>query len=219
VIPHSPTWYQRLAGWLVVALIKMVAATMRMRWDDRSGYLQSNPPRLAIFCVWHNRLALCIPAYQRFARKKIPTRGMAAMASASKDGAFLAGMLEAFGVKPARGSSSRRGSQALLELVSWAERGYDLAITPDGPRGPRYQVQEGAMALAQVTGLPAIPCSYHIQWKICLKSWDRFQIPLPFSKCEVVLEKPVFVPREATDADREQLRQQFEATMRSITRD
>ena len=67
---------------------------------------------------------------------------------------------------PVRGSSSRRGPQALLELTSWAERGYDLAITPDGPRGPRYVVQEGAIGLAQVTGLPIIPASYHLRWKI-----------------------------------------------------
>ena len=58
---------------------------------------------------------------------------------------------------------SRRGAQALLELTTWAERGYDLAITPDGPRGPRYIVQEGVMALAQITGLPIVPVSYHLQ--------------------------------------------------------
>ena len=84
---------------------------------------------------------------------------MAAMVSASKDGGFLASILECFGVQPVRGSSSRRGPQALLELTGWAERGYDLAITPDGPRGPRYVVQEGIIALAQVTGLPIVPAS------------------------------------------------------------
>ena len=68
---------------------------------------------------------------------------MAALVSASKDGAFLTAILEQLKVQPVRGSSSRRGAQALLELTTWAERGYDLAITPDGPRGPRYVVQEG----------------------------------------------------------------------------
>src|SRR5436189_6328705 len=115
---------------------------------------------------------------------------MAAMVSASKDGAFLAAILERFKVQPVRGSSSRRGRQALPELTTWAERGYDLAITPDGPRGPCYVVQHGVMSLAQVSGLPIIPFSFCADWKLRPKSWDRFQIPLPFSRCEIILEKP-----------------------------
>jgi hypothetical protein len=118
-----------------------------------------------------------------------------------------------------RGSSSRRGPQALLELTGWAERGYDLAITPDGPRGPRYVVQEGIMGLAQVTGLPIVPASYYLGWKIQVRSWDQFQIPLPFSRCEMIIGRPVRVPREASDTEREALRQQLEQTLREISRD
>jgi hypothetical protein len=80
-------------------------------------------------------------------------------------------------------------------------------------------VQEGIMALAQVTGRPIIPASYQLRWKIQVKSWDRFQIPLPFSRCEMVLGQPVWVPREASDAERESLRQQLEATLKEISRD
>jgi lysophospholipid acyltransferase (LPLAT)-like uncharacterized protein len=144
---------------------------------------------------------------------------MAAMVSASRDGGFLAAILDCFKVQPVRGSSSRRGPQALLELTTWAERGYDLAITPDGPRGPRYVVQEGIMSLAQITGLPIIPCSYNLGWKICLKSWDRFQIPLPFSRCEMNMEKPIYVPRETSDAERQALRLKLEQTLKELTRD
>jgi lysophospholipid acyltransferase (LPLAT)-like uncharacterized protein len=118
-----------------------------------------------------------------------------------------------------RGSSSRRGAQALLELASWAERGYDLAVTPDGPRGPCYVVQEGVMALAQVTGLPIVPYSCRVGWKLRLKSWDRFQIPLPFSHCEMTFGEPIRVPRRATDAEREQLREQLGAALLAGTRD
>jgi len=107
----------------------------------------------------------------------------------------------------------------LLELTSWAERGYDLAITPDGPRGPCYVVQEGVMGLAQLTGLPIMPVSYYLGWKIRPKSWDRFQIPLPFSRCEMVFGTPVRVPREASEAEREALRQQLERTLKEISRD
>src|SRR6185437_8937636 len=119
---------------------------------------------------------LCTEAYRRYAQQRRMGKGMAGLVSASKDGAFLAAILERFKIQPVRGSSSRRGSQALLELTSWAEVGYDLAITPDGPRGPKYTVQPGAMSLAQLTGLPIVPFGFHAHWKIQLKSWDAFQI-------------------------------------------
>ena len=144
---------------------------------------------------------------------------MAALVSASRDGAFLAGILEWFGVRPVRGSSSRRGGQALLELTSWAQRGHDLTITPDGPRGPCYQVQEGIASLAQVTGLPIVPVAMNLNWKIRVKSWDRFQIPLPFARCEVCVGRAIRVPPDVTDDERKQFRQQLEAELRAITRD
>jgi hypothetical protein len=219
VIPHQPKWYQRIAAWLIVANIRVVAWTLRYRWNDRSEYFTGAPAGPAIYCIWHNRLALCMPAYWGYARKRTGSKGMAAMVSASKDGGFLTGILECFRVEPVRGSSSRRGSQALLELTTWAERGYDLAITPDGPRGPCYVVQEGVLSLAQLTGLPILPFSYNLGWKIRIKSWDRFQIPLPFSRCEMNVDKPICVPREATDEEREVLRQRLEASLRGMTRD
>ena len=219
VVAHKPKWHQRALAWLVFALIRMVSATLRYRWTDRSGFINVPIPGAAIYCIWHNRLALCMPAYYGYVQKYRRTSGLAVMVSASKDGGFLAGILECFNVQPVRGSSSRRGPQALLELTTWAERGYDLAITPDGPRGPLYVVQAGAMSLAQLTGLPIVPVSFHMNWKIRLKSWDRFQIPLPFSRCEMIFEKPIFVPRDAADAAREQLRLQLEAKLKSITVD
>ncbi len=219
VIPHAPKWYQRLAAWLIFASIRAVALTLRYRWNDRSEFSNGSSPGPAIYCVWHNRLTLCLVVYQKYVQNRNNTPGLAAMVSASKDGGFLSGILDCFGVEPVRGSSSRRGAQAMLELTTWADRGYDLAITPDGPRGPRYVVQEGVTSLAQLTGLPILPASYNLSWKISLKSWDRFQIPLPFSRCEVNLEKPIWVPREASDAEREVLRQRLESAMRAISRD
>jgi lysophospholipid acyltransferase (LPLAT)-like uncharacterized protein len=219
VVAHKPKWYQRAVAWLIFALIRSVSASLRYRRDDRSGYIKLPTSGPAIYCVWHNRLALCMPAYFDYVKKHNRTSGMAAMVSASKDGGFLTGILECFNVQPVRGSSSRRGPQALLELTTWAERGYDLAITPDGPRGPLYVVQDGVMSLAQLTGLPIVPVSYSVNWKIRVKSWDRFQIPLPFARCDMIYEKPIFVPREATDAEREKLRLQLETELRAITKD
>jgi lysophospholipid acyltransferase (LPLAT)-like uncharacterized protein len=219
VVPHEPRWYQRVAAWLIFAAIRIVAATLRYSWNDQSQDPSVRGPRPAIYCIWHNRLVLSMIAYSGYVQPRNSTPGLAALVSASKDGGFLAAILERFQVAPVRGSSSRRGPQALLELTTWAERGYDLGITPDGPRGPRYVMQDGVMSLAQVTGLPIIPFSYRLGWKIRVNSWDQFQIPLPFSRCEMYLGQPVLVPREISDADRQQLREQIERTLIEISGD
>lgn len=219
VIPHQPAWHQRLIAWFLHVLLRILAFTLRVRWTDRSGYFTEPPPGPAIYALWHNRLALSMHIYYAFIRKRNRSNGLAAMVSASRDGGFLSGVLENFGVEPVRGSSSRRGAQALRELTTWARRDYDLAITPDGPRGPCYEVQEGIIALAQLTGRVIIPVGFDARWKIRVKSWDRFQIPLPFSRVEFFFEPPMRIPREATPAERENFRAQLEATLKKISRD
>lgn len=219
VIPHKAKWHQRLAAAFIYFLIRVIAATIRFQIDDRSGLLKGASKEKVIFAIWHNRLALSLMLYRRYVLRFAPERRMAGMVSASRDGGLLARILERFGVEPVRGSSSRRGPQALREMVSCAERGFDLAITPDGPRGPCYKVQEGVISTAQLTGLPIVPVSYHLNWKIQPKSWDRFQVPLPFSRCEVTVGQIMRVPREANEIEREALRQQLEQTLRAITHD
>ena len=199
--------------------MRAIAITIRFRLNDGSGFFDTPRCNPVIYCIWHNRLALCIEIYKGYARSRNSTKGLAAMVSASKDGAFLSAILRSLDVEPVRGSSSRRGPQALLELTSAAEAGFDLAITPDGPRGPRYVIQDGVMSLAQLTGLPIIPVSYDLSWKIQVKSWDRFQIPIAFSRCVINVAKPIYVPRDCSDTEREALRQQLEHTLRSISTD
>jgi lysophospholipid acyltransferase (LPLAT)-like uncharacterized protein len=218
-VPHEPGTGQRAAALLLYALISMVAATLRFRFTDLGGHFKKGATGQAIYCIWHNRLALCLPAYKRLASRNGFTPRMAAMASASKDGAFLAGVLRCFGVHPARGSSSRRGPQALLELTSLAEQGLDLAITPDGPRGPRYVAKPGVISLAQVTSLPIVPCTLNLSRKIHIKSWDAFQVPLPFAACEVVIGNPINVPREASDEKREAMRRDLETALLQMSKD
>jgi len=201
---NAPTRAQRTVGWIAARMLRLLAATLRYRVQGGCG-APGFPDEPIIFALWHNRLCLCMRVYTHLVRPRHRHARLAALISASKDGALLAGVLENFGVEPVRGSSSRRGAQALLELTSWAGRGYHIAVTPDGPRGPCYAVQEGIIALAQVTGMPIVPYSCHLGWKIRVKSWDRFQIPLPFSRCEMTFGAPIRVPREATDAERVQL--------------
>lgn len=219
IVPHAPKWHQCLVAWLIWFLASLVAATVRYRIHDPYGFMTRQDLKQSIFCIWHNRLALCIKLYYAFGQKRDDAPGLAGLVSASRDGALLSAIFQRFGVQPVRGSSSRRGAQALIELNTWAERGYDLAITPDGPRGPRYVFADGAVTLAQVTGLPLVPASYYLNWKIEVKSWDRFQIPLPFSRCDVHIGRVFHIPREQTEEQRVKFKQEVEAELRAITKD
>lgn len=219
VVPQPVTWRGRLAAAAVYGLIRALAATVHFRWQGHAEFLDGQMRESVIFSIWHNRLALALVIYRLHARRQRQERRLAALVSASRDGGLLARVLEHFGVQPVRGSSSRRGPQALLELTTWAERGYDLALTPDGPRGPCYAVQEGVIALAQLTGQPILPVAYHLNRKVRLRSWDRFQVPLPFATCTVSIGQPLRVPRELRDEEREAWRQRLEQVMRAITAD
>jgi lysophospholipid acyltransferase (LPLAT)-like uncharacterized protein len=217
VVPHTLTWRRRLASWVVLNFMRACMKSWRLHWKDAA--LCAVLPGPVIFCTWHNRLALAMSANGDFVREKWPSAGLCAMISASRDGAFFASLVEPFGVVPIRGSSSRRGRQALLEATTWMEKNYSIAITPDGPRGPAYKVQEGIIHLAQLTGRPIIPMSNYVRFKISLRSWDRFQIPLPFARCEMRCGQPFWVPRDTPEEAREQLCRDLEKVMMEITRD
>jgi len=221
VVPRKLKWYHYCMATALAGFIHTLNATLRYRYTDQSGILkpESSPHRAVIFCLWHNRLGVAPKlrsGYFRSIQRYNPTAGLV---SASKDGGILARMFQSFGLTAVRGSSSRRGHHALRELTTLARRGYDIAITPDGPRGPRYHLQEGVVSLARLTGLPIIPTMFNFSKKIQLNSWDRFQVPLPFARCEVTFGEPILVPRTADEATREKLRQQVENTLRSLTRD
>lgn len=219
VVPEKVSLSGRVIARMVHGLVVSVDRSLRYRWDiDPAGRaaIEAGP---VIFAIWHNRLSLCLRLYHRMVQRRFAGRRMAAIVSASRDGGLLARILELFEVQPVRGSSSRRGAQAILELTSWAERGYDLAITPDGPRGPRYVVQEGAVTVGQYSGLPVIPACFSLGWKIQLKSWDRFQLPIPFSSITVRTGEPVRIPREATQTARAEFRQVLEERLRALTED
>jgi hypothetical protein len=219
VVPEQPGWRQRLAAWLIFIFIRLLALTIRLDWIDRSGLREGSMRAPVIYCVWHNRLALTGIAYADLLKKATGSVGIAALISASRDGGMLQAVLARFGMQAVRGSTSRRGPQALKELTTCAERGFDLAVTPDGPRGPRYVVQGGVISLAQLTGHPLVPVTFNVSRKICVKSWDRFQIPLPFSRCEMIFEKPMMIPREASESAREIFRAQMEQTLKNLTVD
>jgi lysophospholipid acyltransferase (LPLAT)-like uncharacterized protein len=217
--PKEATPTSRLIAFLISGFIKALSLTLR--YDDSQARARvnelGNQPIIVAF--WHNRLALSPSLYRRLVIRRFPSHRVAALVSASRDGAMLAEILKCFQIQPVRGSSSRRGAQALKELVHWAKDGWDLAITPDGPRGPCYKIQEGVIAAAQLSGHPLLPVSYQLSSKLQTKSWDRFQIPLPFSKCTVMVGAPILVPRKMNDKERQAIKERLQRELDSITFD
>jgi len=161
--------------------------TLRYKISDESRAALTDISEPSILLFWHNRLLIISEIFQRFRRR----RHAYALISASKDGAWLAAFCALFRVRNARGSSSRRGSAALKELLMRLSSGNDAVVTPDGPRGPIYSFKPGAAALVQRSQARVLligSCSSRA-WR--LKSWDRFFIPLPFSTVELICK---FVP-------------------------
>lgn len=134
--------------------------------------------------LWHNRLFVA-PA---FFRKYIRGRKLAVLISASGDGAWLSELLKQVGMEPVRGSRYNRGAQALRELIQASEAGFDIGVTPDGSRGPIYDMKAGAVTVALKTGAPVVLLSFNFARAWRLKSWDRFYLPVPFSRVDARME-------------------------------
>jgi lysophospholipid acyltransferase (LPLAT)-like uncharacterized protein len=215
VIPQQPKWHGRLGAAAIWTLGTGLSKTWQVNFRDESGLLEPSARGPILFALWHNRLAVAM-TFWSIVRKRRSEAGLAALISASRDGGLLAETFKHFGVTPIRGSSSRRGAQALIEIVSALREGYHIAITPDGPRGPKYAVQPGIISLAQLSGAPIVAAGAVIHSKKQLRSWDQFQIPLPFARCELSFSKPIYVPRRCSPEELERFRAQLENELRRI---
>lgn len=178
-----------LAGWTM----KLLAATLRLEVRDHCGIGRPDsamPP--VIYVLWHNRFFIVPPAWSKLCGSH---RKTVALTSASHDGDMVARAMAVFGLGSVRGSSSRRGVAALVGLKRALQEGFDICVTPDGPRGPRYQLQPGIIKLAESTGAPIIPIHvrFFSAWR--LKTWDRFVIPKPFSRVQVTFAEPILLTR------------------------
>jgi lysophospholipid acyltransferase (LPLAT)-like uncharacterized protein len=199
---------ERLLALTGATILKTLFLTLRLRIEDRSGVLKEDAGSPVIVCFWHNRILGITFAFDRIYPKK--RAGVTVLTSPSKDGEILAQLVGAFGMKAVRGSSSRRGSRALLELVKLIRSGRDIAITPDGPRGPRYSLGPGIILLAQTTGTRIVPAHASFSRCVRMKTWDGFIIPLPFSKVSVTIGEALAIPAELTAEEFETKRQNLE---------
>src|SRR6266550_154598 len=187
-------------------LLQLWARTLRFEIDDRAGILGRPVTENYIGALWHNRLLIFPLILRRF----FPQRHGAALISASQDGDLLADGVQRYGYDVIRGSSSRLGASAILQLTEVLASGRDVVITPDGPRGPAYELGPGIIYLAQKSRAAVLPVNmeYSSCWR--LKSWDRFILPRPFAKICVIIGQPHRVRSTNTidDFEAERLRLQ-----------
>jgi lysophospholipid acyltransferase (LPLAT)-like uncharacterized protein len=196
----------------VVARIWLATLRMRIVEQERAWLADTRTPLITV--VWHNRLFITSELRRRYRN----TRRMAGLVSASGDGAWLAEYFRLVGIGAVRGSSSWRGTQAVRELLATMKDGSDIAITPDGPRGPCYEVQPGALLVARVSKVPLLLISarFHSAWR--LRSWDGFYLPKPFSVVEVRTQwLPDYAGLDADDHDAARL--ELQRRLREITVD
>ncbi|MBI5711047.1 MAG: lysophospholipid acyltransferase family protein [Candidatus Eisenbacteria bacterium] len=203
-------WWMPLAVAAGGTALWLLARTWRI---ERVGMAERDR-RLAagercLYAFWHARLLPLIFTHRR--------RGIAVLVSQSRDGELTAGIIARFGFVSARGSSTRGGDEGLRDMLRWARRGRLLAVTPDGPRGPRERLKPGLVVIASRTGLPIIPVatSGHPCWT--LRSWDGFRVPRPFAKVVVAYGEPVQVPGVLDESGVEAWRLAAERAIRDLT--
>src|SRR4029077_11887339 len=193
-------------------LLQVWARTLRYEIDDRANVLGKPVAGNYIAALWHNRLLLISFVLKKF----FPDRPRPGLIGASRDGDLIADATQRFGFDVVRGSSSRMGATALLELSEILASGRDVLLTPDGPRGPVYELGQGIIFLAQKTGARVVPVNmeYSSCWRV--KSWDRFIIPRPFTKVRVILGLPHQVRSTSTPQEFENERLRLQNVMMSL---
>lgn len=195
-----------LAGY---CLIHVIGATVRLRvegwehWEDATR--DGGRP---IYTFWHDRIVLATYFWRR--------RGIVVMTSQSFDGEYIARFIQRFGFGAVRGSSKRGGVGALVEMVRLVRAGRPVGFTIDGPQGPRHVAKPGAVLLAKKTGEAVLPFAVNAEKYWTIGSWDRLQIPRPFSHATVRIGRPIRVAADADDATLAAKRDELQRTLDAL---
>ena len=179
-------WLATQLGWL---LILALGHLTRLRFIGREHYewLRENKKPF-IFCIWHGKILIPIFVHRR--------ENVHAMVSLHTDGEMIAQTLHRLGVRTIRGSSTRGAQRATVEMIRALKRGLICAIMPDGPKGPRHVFKPGAITMAQKSGAYLLPLTFACSNSFRFNSWDRFTLPLPFSKSAAIYGEPIAVPAD-----------------------
>ncbi len=199
----------RVADAAFFLLIKLIGRTVRWQvegWENLEAATREG--QIPIYTFWHNRVFLATHFWQR--------RRIVVMTSQSFDGEYIARFIQRFGYGAARGSSTRGGTGAIVEMVRLMRAGCPTAFTIDGPKGPRYAAKMGAVLLAKKTGHPILPFTITPVSFWEARSWDRFQVPKPFTRVRVDIAAPIFVPHDADEATLEAKRDWLQQALDEI---
>ncbi len=182
--------YKQVLPYIFFVILYLIGKTLRIQIINRDVESRlEKQGKAIIYTFWHGRM-LYFPYLYRFSNKST------ILTSPSEDGEIVARTAKIFGFSSIRGSSFKRGGPALLKMTRSIKEGKAVTMVADGSRGPLYKVQEGIINLAYLTGAPILPVVYGVKNKIQLKTWDRFIIPLPFSKIKVMYGDPVYVDKK-----------------------
>ena len=191
--------------WVILTGIKKTLFTRELFPERIDQFWRKKVPVIVAF--WHSRMAVLPFVYRG--------RGVKVLISPSRDGELVSRVLGHFNFETIRGSSSRQGAEALKKLEQAIQEGFDVGITPDGPRGPAREIKPGVIELARKTGAPIVPLTFASGRKIRFKSWDRFEFPLPFSRGFYLWGQPFWVKPEARELEQE--RKDLENLMNRLT--
>jgi lysophospholipid acyltransferase (LPLAT)-like uncharacterized protein len=200
------------AGWVIACLVRLWVGTVRYRCRALRSQVEPTQPGLQgrfIYAFWHETILL--PAYH------YRGTGSHVLISEHADGEMIARACQHLGLGVVRGSTTRNGVKAIRQILDMKGRSH-LVITPDGPRGPRRQVQPGLVYLAARTGLPIVPVGFAYKRAWRMRSWDRFAVPRPGTEAVGVLGEPMTVPANADKAELEQYRLRVERSLEDATR-
>jgi lysophospholipid acyltransferase (LPLAT)-like uncharacterized protein len=193
------------------ALLDALMRTTRIGTEGDQHFRQFwDAGKPTVFVLWHGRLLP--PTYHH------RQQGVVTLISQHRDGEYITRVVHRWGYIAVRGSSSRGGMQALRELLRHLRAGRSLAITPDGPRGPREKLKLGPLLAAQRAGAPVIPVGSAASRARFFGGWDRFLIPMPFARLQVVYGEPVWIPRDADEAALQAIAEDIEGRMAVLTR-
>jgi len=184
-----------LVGLVGSWIIRVYYLSVHVHENPRSRRRRTRGQRAdgCIYALWHAHQLSSVLHYRNL--------GVNVLVSSSTDGEMIAEAARRLGFRTVRGSSTRGGTGALLGLMEKLRRGEDVAITPDGPRGPRHRVKHGAIYLAQKTGRPIVPAAIGISSSWELPSWDRFRIPKPLARGYAMFAQPIRVPSNLDDRE------------------
>lgn len=203
--------FRRFVCWVGAQYIRLVHATGRwqvVRGQVPRAYWDRGEP--FILCFWHGRILMMPYCWDR-------AKPIHMLISQHRDGRLISHTVSHFGIETVAGSSSKGGLEALRTMLKKLKAGECVGITPDGPRGPRMRASEGIVAVARLSGVPIVPCTFATAKRKHLRSWDRFLVAYPFSAGVFVWGEPISVPRDADAEAQERARLDVEAALNAIT--